>query len=156
MMARRDSGASAPVLTVGTAARVVTANAGEEGFGRFDRHLRWLGYLQRLTRGWEVRPVVVRGEQPFVADALETRGPHVAQEAADELGGWQRDRALASGVVLPRTGSYLMMVAAEDAVDRNHNGTSRMLSFQRLKYSESGPLSVSARRSHLRLRDGVV
>ena len=55
MMARRDSGASAPVLTVGPAARVVTADAGEEGFGRFDCHRLWLGHLQGRTRGREVR-----------------------------------------------------------------------------------------------------
>ena len=121
------------MLTVGTAARVVTADAGEEGFGRFDCHRLWLGHLQGRTRGRKVRPLVVGGEQPVVADALETRGQHVAQEAADELGGWQRDRALAPGALVPCPDSHLIMVTAKDAVDRNLNVTSRKLSLQRLR-----------------------
>ena len=78
-----------------------------------------MGY--RLPRGRKVRPLVVGGEQPVVADALETRGQHVAQEAADELGGWQRDRALAPGALVPCPDSHLIMVTAEDALIRNRH-----------------------------------
>ena len=109
------------MLTVGTAARVVTADAGEEGFGRFDCHRLWLGHLQGRSRGREVRALVVGGEQPVVADALKTGGLHVAQEAADELGGWQRDRALAPGAIVPCPDSHLIMVTAEDALIRNRH-----------------------------------
>ena len=141
MMARRDSGASAPTRQRCASARAHSrhsgtgrdADAGEEGFGRFDGHRLWLGHFQGRTRCREVRPLVVGGEQPVVADALETRGQHVAQEAADELGGWQRDRALAPGALVPCPDSHLIMVTAKDAVDRNLNVTSRKLSLQRLR-----------------------
>ena len=61
-----------PLATVRTTARVVTTDAGEEGFGRFDCRSLWRGHHQGCTCSREARPLMVGGEQPVVTDALET------------------------------------------------------------------------------------
>ena len=61
-----------PLATVRTTARVVTTDAGEEGFGRFDCRSLGLGHHQGCTCSREARPLMVSGEQPVVTDALET------------------------------------------------------------------------------------
>jgi len=91
-----------PVGAVRTTARVVTADAGEEGFGGFDCHRLRLGHLHGFARGCEARPLVVCREQPVMTDALEAGRQHVTQEAPDELGGWQHERAFAAGAIVPR------------------------------------------------------
>jgi hypothetical protein len=107
-----------PVGAVRTTARVVTADAGKEGFGGFDRRRLRLGHLHGFARGCEARPPVVCREQPVVTDALEAGRQHVTQEAPDELGGWQRERAFAAGVIVSCSNSHLIGVTAEDSTTR--------------------------------------
>ena len=67
-------------------------------------------------RGVTACALVVGGEQPVVADALQTGGQHVAQETSDELGCGERDRALAPAAIIPSPDSHLFVIAAEDAL----------------------------------------
>ncbi len=43
-------------------------------------------HLEQLTRPGQVLGASAIGEQPVMADAVESRGQHVDQEASDELG----------------------------------------------------------------------
>ena len=78
-----------PDPAVRAASRVLPAYAREEVFGRFDSDCLWCRRLERRTGGGKPGPLVAAGEQPVVA-----------QEASDEGGDRQADRASAAGFVV--------------------------------------------------------
>jgi hypothetical protein len=48
------------------------------------------GHGKQLARPSDVGGAIAVGEQSIVADAVQTLGQHVRQEAPNELVGWQR------------------------------------------------------------------
>jgi hypothetical protein len=61
---------------------------------------RW-GQVQEFTHGFHRFSAIGAGEQTIVADAVETLGEDVAEEAADELADVERHGRVAAGSVDP-------------------------------------------------------
>ena len=107
-------GAPVPVGAVGTAARIVACDAGEEGVCGFNRDGLGFGHGQCGPCGGKARPFMGAREQTIVPDALEARGEHMVHEAPDELADGQRHGTSVSEALVSHPDLYLIVLAAED------------------------------------------
>ena len=111
-----DDHATATARTrIGECLRLTTAGA----VGVTGRVL-WSRDVEQLTRSGEVLGAPAVGEETVVADAVETVGQDVDQEAADELVGVERHKLVASvalgPVILPFESDALAVEGDEPAV----------------------------------------
>ena len=81
------------------------------GIGRFDGINRNYWQREQFAGARDVIGALAAGEQAIVADAMEARGQHVHEKAADELVGGERHDLVALAtfepVVLPLEGEPL-------------------------------------------------
>ena len=119
----------AAATAVRAAAGLGAGDAGEELFGGFDGGGLRFGGFERGARGGQSNAFAPWGEQAVVADAFESGGQHVLQEAADELLGGQPNGALAAVVVVTHAQPHRAVIAAEDAFvgDRHPVGVARQI-----------------------------
>ena len=111
-------GAPVPVSVVGTAARIVACDAGEEGVCGFNRGLGF-GHGQCGPRGDKAHQFMDGREQTVVPNALEAHGEHVAHEAPDELTDGQRHGTFVSEALVSHPDLYLIVLVTEDAFIRD-------------------------------------
>jgi len=111
---------------------------------RFDYRGLRLRRIQGAARCCQMSALVRRGEQAIVANALESTGEHVLQEALDELDTGHTNGALLAALAVDSDAKgYRLRVDAEDALvgDRHAMGVAAQI-LEHLGGSRAGLLGI--------------